>query len=104
MSKLSIVKVRQEHEVNGYVLSCPQTREAVVIDPREPAEKLLGQLAGLAVRWVVVTHGHPGHIAGKDAVQEATGATTVMHVGDAKQFLRSAQRYVVDGDELEFGD
>jgi glyoxylase-like metal-dependent hydrolase (beta-lactamase superfamily II) len=26
-----------------------------------------------------------------------------MHVADAKAFLRSADRYVIDGDELEFG-
>ena len=104
MSKLGIVKVKGEHEVNAYVVSCTATKEAVVIDAVAPPEKLLSQLAGLKVRWVVATHGHPGHIAGKDAVKEVTGAATAMHVADAKAFLRSADRYLIEGEELGFGD
>jgi hydroxyacylglutathione hydrolase len=104
VAKLGIVKVKGEHEVNAYVISCSATREAVVIDAVQPADKVLGQLGGLSVRWVLATHGHPGHVAGKDAVKEATGATTAMHVADAKAFLRSAERYLVEDDELEFGE
>jgi glyoxylase-like metal-dependent hydrolase (beta-lactamase superfamily II) len=103
VAKLGIVKVKGEHDVNGYVISCADSRAAVVLDPIEPVEKLLGQLGGLEVRWIVATHGHPGHLAGKDALKAATGAVTAMHVADAKAFLRSADRYLVDGDELEFG-
>jgi hydroxyacylglutathione hydrolase len=103
VAKLGIVKVKGDHEVNAYVVSCAATHEAVVIDPVEPADKLLGQLTGLKVRWVLATHGHPGHLAGKDAVKEATGATTAMHVADAKAFLRSADRYLLEDDELELG-
>lgn len=104
MAKLGIVRVRGDREVNAYVVSCAGTREAVVIDPVEPASKLLEQVRDLTVRWVVVTHGHPGHVAGKEAVKDATGATSAMHVADAKAFLRSADRYVIEGDELEFGE
>jgi glyoxylase-like metal-dependent hydrolase (beta-lactamase superfamily II) len=102
MSKLSIVKARLDREVNGYVVACSDTKEAIVIDPGEPSLKLLDQLKGLKLRWLIATHGHPGHLAGKDALKEATGAETAMHVSDAKAFLRSADRYVTD-DELEFG-
>ncbi|HLH71334.1 MAG TPA: MBL fold metallo-hydrolase [Candidatus Dormibacteraeota bacterium] len=104
MSKLGIVKVRGDKEVNSYVVSCTATGEAVVVDPVEPAAKLLEQLSGLKVIWVVATHGHPGHVAGKDALKQATGATTGLHMADAKMFLRSADRYLVDGDELRFGN
>ena len=91
-----------EKDVNSYVLICGS--EAAVIDPGEPVEKLAGQLEGVTLRWVLATHGHPGHLAGKDALKEATGAETGMHVADAKLFLRSADRYLVDGEELELGD
>lgn len=104
MGKLGIVKVKGEHEVNSYVVSCAATKEAIVVDPVAPPDKLLGELAGLKVRWIVATHGHPGHLAGKDAVKDATGAVTAMHVADAKAFLRSADRYLADGEELEFGE
>ncbi|HVD02488.1 MAG TPA: MBL fold metallo-hydrolase [Candidatus Dormibacteraeota bacterium] len=102
MAKLSIVKARLEKEVNGYVLV--SGGEAAVIDPGEPADKLAGQLGGAELKWILVTHGHPGHLAGKDALKESTGGATGMHVADAKLFLRSADRYLVDGEELELGE
>ena len=102
MAKLSIVKARLDREVNGYVLV--SGGEAAVIDPGEPVEKLAGQLTGATLKWIVATHGHPGHLAGKDALKELTGAVTGMHVADAKLFLRSADRYLVDGEELELGE
>ncbi len=73
MAKLGIVKVKLDREVNGYILSCASTKEAVVVDP-------------------------------KDELKELTGGQTAIHSADAKQFLRSADRYLLDGDELEFGE
>ncbi len=104
MSKLAIVKVRLDRDVNGYVLSCTSTKEAVVVDPGLPADKLAEQTAGLTVKYIVATHCHPGHVAGKDDLKEITGGQTAIHTADAKQFLRSADRYLLDGDELEFGE
>jgi hydroxyacylglutathione hydrolase len=104
MSKLAIVKVRLDRDVNGYVLSCTSTKEAVVVDPGLPADKLAEQTAGLTVKYIVATHCHPGHVAGKDELKEITGGQTAIHTADAKQFLRSADRYLLDGDELEFGE
>src|SRR3981081_1131813 len=104
MSKLAIVKVKLDREVNGYIMSCSSTKEAVVIDPGLPVEKIAEQLKGLTVRYILATHCHPGHVAGKDELKELTGAQTALHSADAKQFLRSADRYLFDGDELEFGE
>lgn len=104
MARISIVKVGLEREVNAYVVACAATRQAVVVDPGLPVEKLAAQVRAFDVRWIVATHGHPGHVAGKDDLKELTGAETAMHMSDAKQFLRSAGRYLLDGDELEFGD
>jgi hydroxyacylglutathione hydrolase len=102
--KLGIVKVKLEREVNGYVVACSTTKEAIVIDPGLPAEKIADQLKGLTVKYILATHCHPGHVAGKDAVKELAGGETGLHSADAKQFLRSADRYLVDGDELQFGE
>ena len=104
MGKLSIVKVRLDREVNGYIVSDASSKEAVVIDPGQPADKIVEQAAGLTVKHILATHGHPGHVGGKDDVKAATGGETGIHQMDAKQFLRSADRYLLDGDELEFGD
>jgi hydroxyacylglutathione hydrolase len=104
MPKLGIVKVKLDREVNCYVISDATTKEAVVIDPGLPAEKIAEQVRGLTVRWIVATHCHPGHVAGKDDLKDLVGGQTALHTADAKQFLRSADRYVIDGDELEFGE
>ena len=104
MGKLSIVKVRLDKDVNGYIVSDASSKEAVVIDPGQPADKIVEQASGLTVKHILATHGHPGHVGGKDDVKAATGGETGIHQMDAKQFLRSADRYLLDGDELEFGD
>jgi hydroxyacylglutathione hydrolase len=104
VAKLGIIKVKLERDVNCYVISDATTKEAVVIDPGLPAEKIADQLSGLTVRWIVATHCHPGHVAGKDDLKDIVGGQTALHAADAKQFLRSADRYLIDGDELEFGE
>ncbi|HEY1455614.1 MAG TPA: MBL fold metallo-hydrolase, partial [Candidatus Dormibacteraeota bacterium] len=104
MAKLGIVKVKLEKDVNCYIVSDSATKEAVVIDPGLPADKIVEQAKGLKVKFILATHCHPGHVAGKDDVKAATGGETGLHSADAKQFLRSADRYLLDGDELEFGE
>lgn len=104
MAKLSIVKVKLDREVNCYIVSDATSKEAVVIDPGQPAERVIEQAAGLTVKYVLATHGHPGHVGGKDDVKGVTGGLTGIHSADAKQFLRSADRYLLDGDELGFGE
>jgi glyoxylase-like metal-dependent hydrolase (beta-lactamase superfamily II) len=102
--KLSIVRVKLDREVNAYVVACVATKEAVVVDPGLPAAKVAEQLKGLTLRYILATHCHPGHVAGKDELKEIAGGETALHSADAKQFLRSADRYLLDGDELEFGE
>jgi hydroxyacylglutathione hydrolase len=102
--KLGIVKVKLDREVNAYVITCGSTKEAVVIDPGLPSDKLVDQVKGLTVKYIIATHCHPGHVAGKDELKDVTGGQTAIHSADAKQFLRSADRYLLDGDELEFGE
>jgi hydroxyacylglutathione hydrolase len=104
VAKLSIVKVKLDREVNCYIVSDANSKEAVVIDPGVPAEKIAEQTKGLTVKYILATHGHPGHVGGKDDLKAITGGETGIHSQDAKQFLRSADRYLVDGDELDLGE
>src|SRR3981081_2449624 len=102
MAKLSIIKARLEKEGHG---PGPLSRDGGALHaPGEPAEKLAGQLGGATLKWILATHGHPGHLAGKDVLKDATDAQTGMHVADAKLFLRSADRYLLEGDELDLGE
>ena len=104
VGKLAIVKVKLDREVNGYIVSDATSKEAVVIDPGLPAEKVAEHANGLTVKHILATHGHPGHVGGKDDLKAITGGETGIHSLDAKQFLRSADHYLLDGDELDFGE
>src|SRR5256886_1204318 len=84
-------------------ISCTDTKEAVVIDAGDDAPKILSQLDGLSVKWIVFTHAHPGHTAAKDEVKSATQAPTAMHLADATAYLKSADRYLLATDVLPFG-
>ena len=104
MPRLSIQKIHVgPKDTNCYVVSCSEAKEAVVIDPGDDAPKILGQLTGLSVRWIVFTHAHPGHTGAKEDVKSATQAPTAMHLADATAHLKSADRYLIGGDALPFG-
>ncbi len=104
MARLSIQKVHVgQKDTNCYVVACAETKEAVVIDAGDDAPKILSQLGGLTVKWIVFTHAHPGHTGAKDAVKAATQATTAMHLADATAYLKSADRYLTSTDSLPFG-
>jgi glyoxylase-like metal-dependent hydrolase (beta-lactamase superfamily II) len=104
VARLSIRKVHVgEKDTNCYVIACADTKEAVVIDAGGDGPKILGQLDGLSVKWIVFTHGHPGHTGAKDEIKAATQATTAMHLADATAYLKSAERYLLSSDRLPFG-
>src|SRR5260370_37549469 len=104
MPKLSIVKVKLDREVNCYVVSCATTKEAVVIDPGQPVDMIVEQTGNVTVKHILATHGHPGHVGGKDDLKAVTGGETGIHSADAQQFLRSAHRSLPDGRRLSFGE
>jgi glyoxylase-like metal-dependent hydrolase (beta-lactamase superfamily II) len=104
VARLSIQKIHVgQKDTNCYVVACAETKEAVVIDAGDDAPKILSQLDGLTVKWIVFTHAHPGHTGAKDAVKTATQATTAMHLADATTHLKSADRYLTSTDSLPFG-
>ena len=104
MARLSIQKIHVgQKDTNCYVVACTDTKEAVVIDAGDDAPKILSQLDGLSVKWIVFTHAHPGHTAAKDEVKSATQAPTGMHLADATAYLKSADRYLLSTDVLPFG-
>src|SRR3989440_10013125 len=105
MARLFLRKVYVvQKDPNCYVGACTETKEAVVIDAGVDAPKILSQLDGLSVKWIVFTHAHPGHTGAKDEVKTATQAPTGMHLADATAYLKSADRYLLAGDTLPFGD
>jgi glyoxylase-like metal-dependent hydrolase (beta-lactamase superfamily II) len=70
--------------VNCYLLSCPETREAVFIDPGDEAPKLLSLLEkrGVKLRAIWLTHAHVDHLLAVNALRKAHPAPVSLHKGD----------------------
>jgi hydroxyacylglutathione hydrolase len=108
-------------QVITYLAACPESGEALLIDPGGPAPQLAARLAkeGWRLKWIVNTHGHADHIAGNELWAAQTGAPIVIHPLDWDFFRRPemqaaarsegfpplarADRLVNDGDHLDLG-
>ncbi|HID96625.1 MAG TPA: MBL fold metallo-hydrolase [Thermodesulfobacteriaceae bacterium] len=108
--------------VRAYLIGCPDTGEAMIIDPAG-SEKMLAEeidKAGLTLSYIVNTHGHPDHTCGNRKMKDLTGAPVLMHELDdrifrepaAVQIFRSwgfepappADRHVGAGDMIKIGN
>jgi hydroxyacylglutathione hydrolase len=67
--------------MNTYLVGCPESREAVVVDPGDEPEKILGAIDRhqLKLRYILLTHAHFDHIGAVAGVKEATGAVVMIH-------------------------
>lgn len=68
-------------ETNCYIVGCPETKEGVIIDPSDDAEKILAEVAkaGLTIKYILNTHAHFDHILANAGVVAATGAPLALH-------------------------
>jgi hydroxyacylglutathione hydrolase len=69
---------------NCSVLACPETREAVVIDPGGDVDRIaeIVRHHDLTVKAVIHTHAHLDHILGTREVVEVHGGEIGLHRGD----------------------
>jgi hydroxyacylglutathione hydrolase len=77
-------------KVITYLVGCPETKEAMLIDPGGPGPALEARLRqeDWHLKWIVNTHGHADHTAGNGLWAAETGARIVMHELDNEFFRR----------------
>ena len=90
-------------ENNCYILTCPRTRESVIIDPAAEPEKILGAVKGIQVKYILITHGHMDHIGALEEVREVTRAAVGIHEEDARALRRKPDFFLQDGQNLNAG-
>lgn len=109
-------------QVNCYILGCPKTRQAAVIDPGGDVPEILALLQqhDLKLQLVINSHGHFDHVGGNRQLLAATGAELLLHQADS-QLLASAashaaafgmqtdsspppQRLLAGGEQLVLGE
>jgi len=71
---------------NCYVVACPETQEAIVIDPGDEAKRIHNLVTknGFKITAIVNTHGHWDHVGGNRELKKLTGAPIYIHEQDAR--------------------
>jgi glyoxylase-like metal-dependent hydrolase (beta-lactamase superfamily II) len=108
-------------EKNGFVVGCPETREAVLIDPGDEVEDLLeaARQHHLTVKSILLTHAHLDHITGVGRAKAALDVPVALHRDDEFLYRAAVQQgiafgfkveaqppvdfYLEDGNVVEFG-
>ncbi len=98
--KLSV----EEMDNNVYVIVCPVTDSALLVDAAARPERLREALEGLDPVAVVQTHGHWDHVRAWEDLRRDPGLEVWGHPGDAELFPAPLDRELVHGDVIEVGE
>ena len=108
-------------DANNYLLWDENSKEAVLIDCSDYREDILDFVKenDLAVKYILLTHGHFDHVLGVNEMSKALNAKVGVHIGDKvmldniNEFARffafphveppKADFYFEDNSELQFG-
>ena len=89
---------------NGYLITCPETNEAILIDtPGEP-EKLLGVIGDEDIKAILITHNHGDHLAGFGEITGKVDAPVGISPADAHALPRTPDIELTDGKIIKFGN
>lgn len=87
----------------NYLIACPETGEALAIDPLDHRKCLTrAKERGWNITQVLNTHEHGDHTGGNDSVIAATNAKLLAH-NNAKDKIRGMDRGLGAGDLVQFG-
>lgn len=88
---------------NGFVVACENTRDAILIDPGDEVEDLLGivEAQHLSVGLILLTHAHMDHVSGVARAKRATGARIGVHRDDVFLYNAAVEQGRVFGYSLE---
>jgi len=87
MPKVVCITVGMFQE-NCYLYACPETLEAVIIDPGDEAERIIEHIQeyNFIPKYIINTHGHIDHISAIDAVSAVYPVPLAIHPDDVYMY------------------
>jgi hydroxyacylglutathione hydrolase len=88
----------------NYLVACPETGDALAIDPLEYQKCLAAaEKHGWTITQILNTHEHGDHTGGNKGMVKATGASIIAHA-NAKDRIPNVTRGVGAGDVIKVGE
>lgn len=83
-----------------YLVGCAESREAAVVDPAwdVPVILKMAEDSDLKIRHILITHGHPDHINGLEALLQATDARVYIHSEEVDYMQEVARSFGMSAD------
>jgi glyoxylase-like metal-dependent hydrolase (beta-lactamase superfamily II) len=109
-------------EENTYIVADEETKQAIVIDPGDEADRILEVIKDrdLHVNSIICTHTHFDHVGAVGDMRKATGAEILIHEEDMQVYASARDQaafwgyevddlpepdgFLDDGDEVEAGN
>lgn len=88
---------------NAYIVADSNTNDAIVVDAPAESELVVAAAKGLKVRRIVVTHRHPDHWAGIEALLAGIQAPVFTHEADRQRYETYVNGTLEHDDEVEAG-
>jgi len=103
--EVRIVKVNMgPYNNNGYIVSCPETNEGILIDtPAEP-ELLLNEVGDVDIKAILITHNHQDHLLGFNEITGSLDAPVGITPADKGPLPKAPDMELADGQVIPFGN
>ena len=103
--EVRIIKVNMgPYDNNGYIVSCPETGEGILIDtPAEP-ELLLNEVGDVSIKAILITHNHQDHLLGFNEITGSLDAPVGITAADKGPLPKSPDLELADGQVIPFGN
>jgi glyoxylase-like metal-dependent hydrolase (beta-lactamase superfamily II) len=84
---------------NGFVIACEKTREAVIIDPGDEVDELIGAVRDhdVDVRSILLTHAHIDHVTGVSRAKDEYSVPVYLHRDDRFLYDRVVEQGAMFG-------
>jgi hydroxyacylglutathione hydrolase len=100
-----IIEVRAvpPFDKNGFVVGCPETGAAVLIDPGDEVDALLDAIRAhqLTAKYILLTHAHFDHITGVSRAKAVLNVPIGLHRADEFLYKAAVQQGIAFGFKVE---